>query len=423
MVATFDKSLYHSRVFIRYKTDGDGKSIPIAKIYTNKEHPIKNSMIDRDALWAIRKLQASGAEAYVVGGSIRDLMLGRMPKDFDIATSASPRQVQRLFWNSRIIGKRFRIVHLFFGEKIIEVTTFRSDEENFEEGNNNVFGTIEQDAKRRDFSINALYYNPQNGQVLDFCSGMEDFEKKLIRSLIPLKYSFTEDPVRMLRAIKYHVTTGFALKWNVKLAIKKNAPSISSCSTSRMTEEIMKILSSGCSAGIMQSLYKHKLLQYMLPCYSVYVNFPAVIASLKELDNKVLSGKEEGEKVSKSDMFYYMLKPAIVFDKIEDLSNDEIFRDVFRQAKVLISPATPPNYELEKAAGMFMADHGYSTNRVRKPNKKRIQSGKNMRKAGEGAASTRKKNRKKNANKGPQVLNSISKQDGGPKTLAESHDL
>ena len=106
-------------------------------------------MIDRDALWAIRKLQASGAEAYVVGGSIRDLMLGRIPKDFDIATSASPRQVQRLFWNSRIIGKRFRIVHLFFGEKIIEVTTFRSEEENFEEGNNNVFGTIEQDAKRR----------------------------------------------------------------------------------------------------------------------------------------------------------------------------------------------------------------------------------------------------------------------------------
>ena len=379
-------------------------------------------MIDRDALWAIRKLQASGAEAYVVGGSIRDLMLGRIPKDFDIATSASPRQVQRLFWNSRIIGKRFRIVHLFFGEKIIEVTTFRSEEENFEEGNNNVFGTIEQDAKRRDFSINALYYNPQNGQILDFCNGIEDFEKKVIRSLIPLKYSFSEDPVRMLRAIKYHVTTGFALKWNVKLAIKKNAPCIASCSTSRLTEEIMKILSSGYSAQIMQSLYKYKLLQYILPCYSVYVGFPAVIASLTELDKKVLGCREDGVKVSKSEMFYHMLKPAIMFDKIEDLSTDEIFRDVFRQAKVLVSPATPPNYELEKAASMIMADYGYSTNRGRKQNKKRVQNAKGIRKPSEQANAARKKSRKKS----PIVKNAPNnapKMQEEPKTLAESHDL
>lgn len=411
-------------MFIRYKTDGKGKSVPVAKIYTNKEHPIKNSMIDRDALWAIRKLQASGAEAYIVGGSIRDLMLGRAPKDFDISTSASPRQVQRLFWNSRIIGKRFRIVHLFFGEKIIEVTTFRSDEENFEEGNNNIFGTIEQDAKRRDFSINALYYNPQNGQLLDFCDCMDDFNKKVIRSLIPLKYSFSEDPVRMLRAIKYHVTTGFALKLNVKLAIKKNAPCIASCSTSRMTEEIMKILSSGCSADILLSLYKYKLLQYILPCYSIYINFPAVIASLRQLDEKTSKGREEGGKVSKSDMFYHMIKPAIMFDKLEGLSTEEVFRDVFRQAKVLVSPATPPNYELEKASSMILADNGYSTNKGRKSPKKRQAPKRNaaaQRKAGDSKNINRKKARKKAPPKG--FDEAIIASQPEPMTLAESHDL
>ena len=108
-----------SIVFVRYKTDKHGKSVPVCKVYTAKEHPIRNSMIDRDALWAIKKIQGAGGEAYLVGGALRDIMLGHTPKDFDIGTSLSPRQVQRLFWNSRIIGKRFRIVHLFFGEKKI----------------------------------------------------------------------------------------------------------------------------------------------------------------------------------------------------------------------------------------------------------------------------------------------------------------
>ena len=155
-------------MFTRYKTDSRGRNIPVAKVYTHDEHPIRNSQIDKDALWVIRRIQANGEKAYIVGGAIRDLMLGRAPKDFDIATSASPRQIQRLFWNSRIIGRRFRIVHIFFNNKIIEVTTFRSDEENFGEGNNNIFGTMEQDSHRRDFSINSLYYNPQDGHLIDF---------------------------------------------------------------------------------------------------------------------------------------------------------------------------------------------------------------------------------------------------------------
>ena len=226
-------------MFTRYKTEG-GKEVIVARIYSSSEHTVRNSQIDKDALWAIRKIQGQGAEAYIVGGAVRDMLLGRKPKDFDIATSLSPRQVQKLFWNARIIGRRFRIVHLYFNhDKIIEVTTFRSDEENFEEGNNNIFGTIEQDAKRRDFSVNSLYYNPQNGQLLDFNNAMQDFKKRKIRSLIPLSYSFSEDPVRMIRAIKYHVTTGFDLKFDVKRAIKRNCSKLSHVSTSRLTEELI----------------------------------------------------------------------------------------------------------------------------------------------------------------------------------------
>ncbi|MDD4647481.1 MAG: poly(A) polymerase, partial [Sphaerochaeta sp.] len=209
-------------MLIRYKQDEHGKTLPVANIYTQTEHKIPNHLIDRDALWAIRKLQNSGAEAYLVGGAVRDLLLGNIPKDFDLATSASPRQIQRLFWNARIIGKRFKLVHLVFKDKVLEVSTFRSGEEAME-GNNNVFGSIDQDAKRRDFSVNSLYYDPTNGQLLDFNNAMEDFKKKRISSVIPLDETFNEDPVRMIRAIKYASTTGFTLRWSIRVAIRKHS--------------------------------------------------------------------------------------------------------------------------------------------------------------------------------------------------------
>ena len=290
-------------VFRRYKNNGKGRSVPVASIYPQGEHPVRNSQIDKDALWAIRKIQQAGGEAYIVGGAIRDIILGRAPKDFDIATSLSPRQVQRLFWNARIIGRRFRIVHLFFGQKIIEVTTFRSDEENFEDGRNNVFGTIEQDAKRRDFSINSLYYNPSNGQLLDFNDALPDFRRHVIRSLIPLSYSFSEDPVRMIRALKYQATTGFRLKSDVRRAIKKNAANIQQCSTSRLTEEVAKILSSGSALPILSNLEKYGLVEYILPQISVYLGYDSVRKSIAELDRVVSEGKANGTPVQKEEIY------------------------------------------------------------------------------------------------------------------------
>ncbi|WP_320130836.1 poly(A) polymerase [uncultured Sphaerochaeta sp.] len=349
-------------MLIRYKQDENGKTVPVANIYTQNEHRINPAMLDRDAVWAIRKLQQSGAEAYLVGGAVRDLMLGNVPKDFDLATSASPRQIQRLFWNARIIGKRFKLVHLVFKDKILEVSTFRSGEEAMD-GNNNVFGSIDQDAKRRDFSINSFYFDPSTSQLLDFNNAMEDFKKKRISSIIHLDESFKEDPVRMIRAIKYSVSTGFTLRFNVKMAIRKYANELSRTSTSRLTEEVNKILGSGHSREIFNELQKYKLLVFMLPCFSVYCKFPQVQKSLKELDGKVVEAKMgRGDEVNLADMIKSLVAPLIFFTD-DQMTSEERFKETFRQIKVLISPMTPSNYEVELASEHLLLDRGYRTPR------------------------------------------------------------
>lgn len=355
-------------MLIRYKNDSKGNSIPFAKIYTKDEHNINVSLLDRDALRAVKKLQSTGADAYIVGGAVRDLLLQKKPKDFDITTSASPRQIHKLFWNSRIIGKRFKLVHLEYGTKILEVSTFRSDEENFGI-NNNVFGTVEQDAKRRDFTINSLYYDPSTEQILDFNNAMEDFKKKRISSIIDLKTSFTEDPVRMLRAIKYSVTTDFKLRFNIRFAIKRNHSELAKVSTSRLTEEVNKILSSGYSRDIFLQLQQYKLLVYLLPCFSMYASLDNVQNSLLELDYKVRQYKNgEIDEVQRSQMLLHLVKELILFSD-EQLTVRERFKETFRQVKVLISPMTPSNYEIELCCAHLLDMKGYKVPRgcVRHP--------------------------------------------------------
>ena len=416
-------------MLIRYKQDEHGKTVPVANIYTQKEHKINYALLDRDAVWTIKKLQQSGAEAYLVGGAVRDLMLGQVPKDFDIATSASPRQIQRIFWNARIIGKRFKLVHLVFRDKVHEVSTFRSGEEAME-GNNNVFGSIDQDAKRRDFSVNSFYYDPSTNQLLDFNNAMDDFRKKKISSIIPLDESFREDPVRMIRAIKYSVTTGFTLRLNIRMAIRKYSNELSRTSTSRLTEEVNKILSSGHSREIFNDLQKYKLLVFMLPCFSIYSKFPQVQDSLRDLDKRVMLAKEnKAPTVMLADMIKALVDPLIVFAD-DQLTIDERFKETFRQIKVLISPMTPSNYEVELASERLLSERGFKTPRncvraQRPSNKPPQRRGPSRHKRNEGtgevsAASKKRRSRGRSSNRGGK---SSTGQEQKVSTSAEAHDL
>lgn len=350
-------------MLIRYKQDERGKSIPVAKIYTREEHGIDDSLIDTDAKWTVRKLQQSGAEAYIVGGAVRDLLVHHVPKDFDIATNASPRQVQRMFWNARIIGKRFKLVHLVFGTKILEVSTFRGEGDGTEDDTNNVFGTIEQDARRRDFSINSLYYDPSSGHLLDFNDALQDFKKKRIRSLIPLNETFIEDPVRMIRAVKYAVSTGFSLPFSLRMAIRANARELSRTSVSRLTEEVSKILASGCSSEIFQKLKSYRLLEHMLPSLTLHIGSPALRTSLAQMDAAVMAAKEgRGPEVARGEMVKALVAPLVDLGD-SSLSVDERFKYVYKSIKQLISPMTPSNYEIEVAAERILRENGLRTPR------------------------------------------------------------
>ncbi len=343
-------------MFIRYKKGADGLDA-VAQVYSKDENKIDQNLVDRNAVSVVRRLNGAGYESYIVGGAVRDLILGRIPKDFDVATAASPRQVHKLFYNSRIIGRRFRIVHITFGDEIIEVSTFRSTKDH-EYSNDNQFGTIEEDSARRDFTINSLYYDPIKGNLIDFNNAIEDFKAKRIVSLIPLRRTFIEDPVRMVRAVKYSVTTGFKIPMRLAMAIRHYAPGIGDVSSSRMTEEVNKILACGCSSEIFQRLNQYKLLVHILPAISVYAGFPQMFESLKELDSKVNASRDgKAESVSRSQMYLALVQPFISKND-EWTTATSTFNDILRQIKVLISPITPPNFELEMAAAQYMQSLG-----------------------------------------------------------------
>lgn len=344
-------------MLIRYKKGEDGSNIPVAHVYTAQEHPIKGTSIDKDALAVVKKLQEAGAEAYIVGGAVRDLLLNHIPKDFDIATSATPRQIQKLFWNARIIGKRFRLVHLIFRDKVFEVSTFRSGDEE------SIYGTVEQDAKRRDFSLNSLYYNPVTGDLLDFNRAMDDIKKGRIRSVIPLTTSFIDDPVRMVRAVKYSVFTGFYLERDIKRSIRKNRYELTKVSNSRVTEEVFKVLYSGEAAPIMRQLNKHQLLVYLLPCIAVSANLEEIFNQLESLDEKVKKLIELNRNTRldslRGEMLLHLVRPIILpIKQDEEVSVSELFKATYAQIKRLINPITPPNYDVEQATLLLLKGEG-----------------------------------------------------------------
>lgn len=246
-------------------------------VLTQDQHGISQRHISKGALKVIAQLQAKGYQAYLVGGAVRDLLLGKRPKDFDIATDATPEQVNGLFRSSRIIGRRFRIVHVRFGREIIEVTTFRghhSDGEGRAQSRqsasgrllrDNVFGSLEEDAVRRDLTINALYYNPQADTVHDQVQGLDDLRAGHIRIIGDPETRYREDPVRMLRVLRFAAKLGFTPEPSTKAAIAHCAHLLKDIPPARLFDEFIKLFMSGHAQASLQQLQSYNLLQYLFP--------------------------------------------------------------------------------------------------------------------------------------------------------------
>ena len=350
-------------MLVRYRKTKNGKREKLATIYGVEDHGIYKNQLDRAALSVIGRLHRTGHGAYVVGGAVRDLMLGKTPKDFDVVTDAPPRRIRRLFRNSRIIGNRFQLVHVYFKDTIIEVSTFRSASG---EPHENIFGTMSDDVWRRDFSANALYYDPERERIIDYVGGFDDIRAKRLRALAPIEASFLEDPVRMIRALRYAATTGFDLYGKISKNIRKRGELILECPVSRLTEELFKILGSGESSGFFRSASEHGLLQYLLPNIDALINgknSPIDSAdfyeALGELDRDVLQKAE----VKKGRMLAALTAPLLAQEIEREGAGTILRRDVFHRIKELVAPLTPPNLEVDMAAARVL---GISPPRKRK---------------------------------------------------------
>ncbi len=235
--------------------------------------PLLHSNFDSDALKVYKRLHENRYKTYFVGGCIRDLLLGKIPKDFDIATAARPNQIHKLFWNSRIIGRRFMIVSVIFGMKVVEVTTFRrspwkgSLPENGDLllNSDNVFGTDEEDALRRDFTINALFYDITERTVIDYVNGLYDLQHGLIRCIGDPEVRFSEDPVRIIRALKMQAILGFEIEPVTNHAISKCVGNVRHTAPARLLLELQKMLKSGSSYDCFDQLADSSIFSIVAP--------------------------------------------------------------------------------------------------------------------------------------------------------------
>ena len=273
-----------------------------AEIVGAKDHGIRPEQVSSGARRTCDTLQQAGYKAYVVGGAVRDLIAGIIPKDFDIATNATPDQVRQLFRRSRIIGRRFQIVHVMQGGETLEVSTFRAahDENTVKDEHgrvlrDNVWGNMEDDAARRDFTINALYYDPARGEVFDYHHGVRDLQRKTLRMIGDPRARYREDPVRMLRAIRLAAKLGLRLDPQVQAPIREMADLIENVPAARLFDEMLKMLLSGHAVESVHRLRADGLHHGLLPLLDVILEQPLgekfVMLALTDTDTRVQSGK------------------------------------------------------------------------------------------------------------------------------------
>jgi len=340
----------------RYSAAKDGKPERKAAIYTRDEHGINFADVDSEAVSIVRRLKNAGFETYIVGGAVRDLILGKKPKDFDIVSEASPTKIKKIYRNSRIIGRRFRLVHVYFGQRIFEVSTFRSLKDGL---TSNTFGTIEEDVLRRDFTMNALFYDPEQQIVVDYVDGMNDIKKRLVKPIISLAKIFSDDPVRMIRAAKYAALSDFSLPMNLKWKIKQQSNLLKSISPSRLTEEIFKIINSNNAAAIVDLLDNLGLYSYIQP------QAARLMRKSSQFRKKYLDSMAA---LSGSAARYGQILGALFYDYLETVSDwkpgvIENYKEIFNAARSFVLPMNPPRFEMEHAVRKFLASHSITIKR------------------------------------------------------------
>ncbi|EKO3655108.1 polynucleotide adenylyltransferase PcnB [Vibrio metschnikovii] len=319
-------------------------------VITRQEHNISRQLISENALKVLYRLHGAGFDAYLVGGGVRDLLLNHTPKDFDIATNATPEQIRQLFRNCRLIGRRFRLAHIMFGRDVIEVATFRGHHQEINQHiaaqseagmllRDNVYGTIDEDAERRDFTVNAMYYNIADYSIHDYAGGIEDLDDKLIRLIGDPQTRYREDPVRMLRAIRFAVKLDFDIEEDTAAPIETLAPLLKEIPSARLYEESLKMLQSGHGLETYHLMREYNLFQQLFPQVAEYFTEDYSSQTEQMLDLVLDSTDlriEEGKRINPAFMFAAFLwypmvtiaeqlmesKALNFYDAVMEASND-----------------------------------------------------------------------------------------------------
>lgn len=306
----------------------DDTSLP--EIYTFSDHHISKEQIDKKARSIISKLNEAGHKAYIVGGFVRDSLLGKNPKDCDIVTNATPEEIKKIISRTRIIGRRFKIVHARAGKEIIEISTFRSSSQKDTKKSNkgillrdNNYGTIEEDAFRRDFTINSLYLDIERMEVLDFVGGFKDLQEGILKCIGDSSKRFREDPVRIIRAVRFKSKLGLALESKLEKDMSQSSYLLGEISSGRKYEETLKMFLTGNGYSIMAEMQNYKITEYLLPLTKNFMNAKKdrrlIFNALKDTDKRF----NQNKTLTPSFLFAVLLWPALI-NKIGDVNSKKI---------------------------------------------------------------------------------------------------
>ncbi|PHR84608.1 MAG: poly(A) polymerase [Colwellia sp.] len=345
-------------------------------VLSRSQHPVSRQLLSPSALKVLYRLNKGGYDAYLVGGGVRDILLGLKPKDFDIATNATPDEIKALFRNCRLIGRRFRLAHIVFGREIIEVATFRGHHDNATEQEksckktskqsehgmllrDNIYGTIDEDAERRDFTINALYYSTKDFKVYDFANGIKDIEDKIIRLIGDPETRYREDPVRMLRAIRFATKLDMQISPETSAPIKELSTLMANIPAARMFEEFLKLFIAGKAVANYEQLRSYNLFTYFFPAVEQELNNNNqllerfIMLAMENTDNRINNEQRVTPAFLFAAMLWYPLQKHI---QQININNQLAPQDAFFAALSEIMPEQQRSIAIPKRFQGVMKD-------------------------------------------------------------------